>query len=177
MTLNLASLLQHSAEAYRGEIALIQDETRLTYDQLDERVRRFASALIGGGFTRGQKVAIMVPNVPAFTIAYFGTLYVGGTVIALCTLLAGDEVEFQLENSETDVLVLHESCAPAGLPGFQAAPGCRRLVFVREQGEIDPPPEAEPFDRCIAHDPPLDAMVPTDASETAVIMYTSGTTG
>ena len=121
MTLNLGSVLQRSAAQHGRQTALIDTTDRLTYAELDRRVRGFAGGLLEGGFGRGQKVAIMVPNTAAFTIAYYGTLYAGGTVVALCTLLSGDEVEYQLGDSEAEVLVLSEDFMRAGLQGYRAA--------------------------------------------------------
>ena len=74
MSLNLASLLSNSARLYPELPAVLYDNVRLCYCDVEEAVARFAGELLGGGIQPGDKVALMIPNVPAFTIAYFGVL-------------------------------------------------------------------------------------------------------
>lgn len=75
MSLNLGNLLANSRQCYGSETALIFQSERCTYDELETRVRRFAAELLNVGVERGDKVAIMVPNGPPFTIAYFAILH------------------------------------------------------------------------------------------------------
>ena len=74
MSLNLASLLRNSALLHPQSPAVIHDDVRLRYSEVEEAAARFAGDLLAGGVKPGDKVALMVPNVPAFTIAYFGVL-------------------------------------------------------------------------------------------------------
>src|SRR5271155_5699845 len=111
MSLNLASLLRNSTLRQPQPPAVINDDLRLQYAELDEAARRFAGDLLAGGLKRGDKVALLVPNVPAFTIAYFGALYAGGVVVPLNTLLVANEISFQLEDSEAQAFVVHRQCS------------------------------------------------------------------
>jgi len=69
MTLNLASVVRTSAAAHPKKAALILGDTTLSYEELHAAVQRFAGALRGLGIKKGQHVALMLPNVPHFTIA------------------------------------------------------------------------------------------------------------
>ena len=111
MSLNLASSLRNSALRLPESPAVIHDDVRLSYSELDEAGRRFAADLLAGGLEQGDKVALLVPNVPAFTIAYFGVLYAGGVVVPLNTLLVTKEIAFQLDDSEARGIVIHADCA------------------------------------------------------------------
>ena len=75
MSLNLALLLRESAKAHPEKTALAVGDSRLTYEAVDLYARRFARGLRTLGIEQGQHVAPLVPNVPHFTIAYFGTHY------------------------------------------------------------------------------------------------------
>jgi long-chain acyl-CoA synthetase len=72
MSLNLATLLAESTKRHPGNRAVILGDTTLDYATLDAFARRFAGALKGLGLKPGQHIALLLPNVPHFTIAYFG---------------------------------------------------------------------------------------------------------
>ncbi len=81
MTLNLAVLLEESAREKPEKPALIQGEDVLTHIGLRDASKKFANALVKLGIQPGDKIALMVPNVPQFAIAYYGILGVGATVV------------------------------------------------------------------------------------------------
>ncbi len=80
MSLNLALTLRESARIHPERTALVAGPNTFSYAALDEQARRFAGALAGLGVEPGDRVALMLPNIPHFTIAYFGTLYAGAIV-------------------------------------------------------------------------------------------------
>ena len=131
MSLNLASLFSNSARLYPELPAVIYDNVRLRYCDVEEAAARFAGELLAGGIQPGDKVALMIPNVPAFTIAYFGVLRAGGVVVPLSTLLVANEVAFQLEDSEAKACVVHRQCAAVAWEALERVPGCR-LVYTVE---------------------------------------------
>jgi long-chain acyl-CoA synthetase len=81
MTLNLTVLLEESAKEKAERPALILGDDVLTYAELRDAAKKFANALAGLGVESGDKVALMVPNVPQFAIAYHGILNVGAVVV------------------------------------------------------------------------------------------------
>ena len=175
MTLNLGSLLADSASRYASHVAVISDQQRLTYGELDDAVRRCARAMQRAGLERGDRVAIMLPNIPEFTIAYFAAIYNGHVVVTLNTLLSADEVAFQLTNSETRLLVVDAEFLEAGLEGFGRSKTCE-LLYVTGAVEESLPAGATPFEALLSKTEHAD-VVQTMADDTAVIIYTSGTTG
>jgi long-chain acyl-CoA synthetase len=173
MSLNLASILRNSAARYPSLTATISEGGRRTYAELDESARRFAAELLSAGIQPGDRVAVMVPNVPAFTIAYFGVLYAGCVVVPLNTLLVANEVAFQLEDSEARALVVHEMVAPAGIEGARRVASCRHIYTAGRDSLCD-------GDKRLVDDirSGLTAdLAQTAGDDTAVILYTSGTTG
>jgi long-chain acyl-CoA synthetase len=174
MSLNLASILRNSA-AHAPVLTATIGDARLTYAQLDEAARRFAGELLQSGVRPGERVAIMVPNVPGFTIAYFGALYAGCVVVPLNTLLVANEVAFQLEDSEARALVVHAQTAAVGLEAAGRIPGCR-LLYTLGIERAACPAGAKRLEEVIEAGPAA-GLAQTNADDTAVILYTSGTTG
>jgi long-chain acyl-CoA synthetase len=132
MHLNLGSILQGSADLRGSHVALKLGERSLTYAELDRAARGIAAGLRARGLEPGGKVAIMVPNLPEFTMAYFGILYAGCTVVPLNVLLSGPEVQYHLEDSEASLLVAHPLFAEPAQAGASAA-GVD-VVWAREGG-------------------------------------------
>ncbi|MDJ0865030.1 MAG: long-chain fatty acid--CoA ligase [Myxococcota bacterium] len=167
MSLNLGTILQASAAERPRHPALKLDHTVYTYAELDRAARGVAASLRARGIASGDRVALLVPNVPEFTIAYFGILYAGGTVVPINVLAAAPEVAYFLEDSEAKLLVVHPLFEKAGREGADQV-GVP-LVVAGGGGEdsIAAMQEAAP----------IAAPEPTPADQTAVILYTSGTTG
>jgi len=166
---NLAELLENSTRKYPGRTAIIAGETRLTYEQLDRAANQVAHALTSRGVRRGDKVAVSCPNLPQFPIVYFGILKAGATVVPLNILLKAREIAYHLADSEAKAYVAYEGSPIEGAAreAFDATPGCETLLLIGRRQET---PWAD-------EQPPVFEPVETDDEDTAVILYTSGTTG
>src|SRR3954451_2043911 len=91
---NLATLLTESAQRHPDRTALKLDDTAISYTALDEASARVAGFLRGRGVEPGGLGRIMLPNVPHFAIACYGTLRAGGVVVPINVLLKGLAVKF-----------------------------------------------------------------------------------
>ena len=166
MSLNLGVILQATAAERPDHPALINGEERISYQELHLGALGIARALRDRGLEPGDRVALMLPNVPQFPLAYFGSLYSGMTVVPLNVLLTGEEVQYHLEDSGAKLLIGHplfEASATAGA----AAAGVDVVWAEGGDGSLMDMAAGEPLDR----------LHPTGADDTAVILYTSGTTG
>src|SRR6187200_804590 len=105
MSLNLASILTESAERFPDAPAIRLGEDELTYGALDEASARLATLLAARGMKRGDRVGVMLPNVPQFPIAYYGVLRAGGVVVPMNVLLKRREIAFYLEDSGAKLLL------------------------------------------------------------------------
>jgi long-chain acyl-CoA synthetase len=162
---NLADLLTHSAAAHPGRAAIKLDELELSYAQLDAASARVAGVLRAKGVEPGDRVGIMLPNVPYFPVVYYGALRAGATVVPMNPLLKEREIAFYLGDSGANVLFAwHQFAAPAHAGAEEAGADC---VLV-EPGE---------FEALIARCEPLPGVTDRRLADTAVILYTSGTTG
>ena len=167
MTLNLGSILQAAAHERPTHPAIRLGERTVSYADLDRAARGVATSLRARGIEPGETVAILVPNLPDFTVAYFGILYAGCTVVPLNVLLSAPEVTYHLEDSNARLLVAHPLFGDAVRAGASDA----GVPVVWAGGEGDDSVEA------MASADPAVALHATSPADTAVILYTSGTTG
>src|SRR5215475_6384001 len=117
MHLNLGSILSATAALRPDHVALRLGDRALTYTELDRAARGIATSLRARGIEPGASVAILIPNLPEFTQAYYGILYAGCTVVPLNVLLSAPEVQYHLEDSGAALLFAHplfEAPARAG---------------------------------------------------------------
>ena len=178
MSLNLATLLRENAKALPGKAAVIINDIALDYATVDAMARRFAGGLAKLGVKRGQHVALMLPNVPQFTIAYFGSHYAGNPVVPLNVLLTADEVEYHLSDSDAVALVVWEGFLEQARAGFLRSESCKHLVVVKADRTDMTAAEGEHnLTALIGTAEPVHEVAPTNPEDTAVILYTSGTTG
>jgi len=181
--LNLASLLENSAQQYGDREAVVLADTRLTYAQVDGAANQVANLLVSRGIEPGDKVALSCPNLPYFPIVYYGILKAGATVVPLNVLLKGREVAYHLADSDAKAYLCFEGTAElpigqAGHEGFSKTDGCEHFFVITVDPAADSPIEgAETLGAGLQGQPPTFDTVETDDDDTAVILYTSGTTG
>ncbi len=176
--LNLATILRSSA--LRGpdrQAVLFQDHT-ISHGQLHGLAQRFAGGLVKLGIKPGEHVALMLPNVPQFTIAYFGAHYAANPVIPLNVLLTPDEIAYHLEDSDAVAIVVWEGLHAQAKAAFERVPTCRHFIVARANPSDVAAAEGEHnMNALLGAAEPVRDLAPTAADDTAVILYTSGTTG
>ncbi len=167
---SLADVPFLQARARGQEVALRHQGGELSCAALDEQVRRLAGWLRGQGLTPGARVAILLPNLPEYAVAWCGAIAAGGVAVPVNLRLSPPEVGYVLRDSGAEVLVTTaEQLARLGdLPEREQL----RAVLLAE-GEA---PGARPFAEALGA-APLRAPVPVDPGGVATLLYTSGTTG
>jgi long-chain acyl-CoA synthetase len=110
--ISLSQLLTRTAEKNSQQTAIIYFNRKITYGQLDQASDKFAAALAAEGVKKGDKVAIFLPNIPQFVIAYYGTLKLGAVETAISPLYKEREVEHQLVDSEAETIVILDALYP-----------------------------------------------------------------
>ena len=178
MSLNLASLLRTSAKQQPKRPALTIGTKTFDYGTLDAMARRFGGGLGSLGLHAGQHVALLLPNVPQFTIAYFGCHYVANPVVPLNVLLTADEIAYHLEDSDAVAVVVWEGFLEAAHAAFLRVDGCKHLIVVKaDPTDLAAPEGCVNFTALVGGATPVTELAPTMPDDTAVILYTSGTTG
>ena len=182
--LNLAVVLEHSAREVPDRDAVVLGERRLTYAQVDGAANQVANLLVSRGIRPGDKVALTCPNLPYFPIVYYGILKTGATVVPLNVLLKDREVAYHLADCDAKAFFCFEGTddLPMGTAGWNAyrrTDGCTDFFLVT----ADPAQTVSPLDggptfaAAVADQAPTFETAVTEATDTAVILYTSGTTG
>jgi len=166
MSANLATILTESVQRDADAVALKLDDAELSYGLLDEGSARIAALLREKGVEPGDRVGIMLPNVPYFAVVYYGVLRAGGTVVPMNVLLKAREVKFYLEDPEAKVVFAWHEFAEAAEGGAEQA-GAECILV--KPGEFE--------DMLAGVGEPLTEVADRDGGDTAVILYTSGTTG
>jgi long-chain acyl-CoA synthetase len=202
----LHQTLEDSARKYPDRTALhlvlryvgpLSIGARLSYKQVMDQVNRFASALAALGVRKGDRVALMLPNLPQFIIAFYGTLKLGAIVVNTNPTYTAPEIEHQLGDAGAETAVLF-SPLYARLREIQTRTRVRRVIVtdigdyvagpakalvesnLKKHGQMVNVPAAEEVYRfrplLDAHSaPPPEVAV--DAGDTALFQYTGGTTG
>jgi long-chain acyl-CoA synthetase len=174
MAFNVCDILRQSAARLPDKTALILDATRLTYAELDDLSDRVAAGLAADGTAQGDSVGLMLPNLPEFVVAYFGILKAGGVVVPINPLYRPPEVAHYLADSGARAMIAWEPVVPAAAAGA-AAVGDVRIHAVGLPGH-EAPRGTTSFSRLLRAGGGRPAVA-TMADDTAVILYTSGTTG
>ena len=181
--LNLASLLEDSARNYPTRDAVVLGDTRLGYAQVDGAANQVANLLVTRGIQPGDKVALSCPNLPYFPIVYYGILKAGATVVPLNVLLKGREVAYHLADSDAKAYFCFQGTEDLpigreGYAGFGQTDACSDFFMITADPAAASPIEGtETLGQAMAGQPATFDTVVTDEDDTAVILYTSGTTG
>ncbi|MEV5645536.1 long-chain fatty acid--CoA ligase [Streptomyces flaveolus] len=162
---NLAGFLVETAQRQPGRPALRLGEQVITYAELDDRTARAAALLRAGGVRPGDRVALMLPNVPEFVVLYYGILRAGAVVVPMNPLLKTRETEFHLTDSGAARLFEWHQAPGEGSKGAAAA-GVRHTAV-----------EPAAFAEALAGHEPLPGVADAGGEDMAVLLYTSGTTG
>jgi long-chain acyl-CoA synthetase len=162
---NLANGLVEAAQASDGRPALRLGDTKVSFAELDDASARVAGILVGRGLQLGDRVGIMLPNLLSFPPIYYGVLRAGGVVVPMNPLLKSREVAFYLGDSSARWIFAFTGFADEASKGA-AETGAECLVVT--PGE---------FEQTLAAVVPDTRVIEREAEDTAVILYTSGTTG
>ena len=162
---NLATILMNSAGSYPDRTAVRLDERALSYRDLDELSARVASWLAGRGITPGDRVGLMAPNTLEFVELYYGILRAGAVVVPMNPLFKSREVSYHLSDSGAALAFAWHGVADQAAEGARSAE--TDLVIIEPSGLAE----------TLARSDPVPAVADRAPSDTAVILYTSGTTG
>jgi long-chain acyl-CoA synthetase len=162
---NLGSLLEGAAARHPDHPALRLDDLVLSYAQLRQAAGQMATLLASRGVEPGDRVGIMLPNVPAFPIAFYGALAAGAIVVPMNPLLKSREVSYYLGDSGAKAVVAWHTAA--GEAAKAAADAGAEMIAA----------ETADLDGVLGGQDAAPAWSGRQGDDDAVILYTSGTTG
>src|SRR5690606_6462878 len=162
--MNLAERLRAAAERLGGRTVLTLDREGLSYRALEQTSARLGALLRRRGVRPGDRVAVMLPNVPEFAVVYYGVLRAGAVVVPLDPLLKRREIAAYVEDCAARLLIAWHAYAEHVEVGTA---GTRPDFMFVVPGEV----------RRLLRTIPPGGPVPRTADDTAVILYSAGTTG
>ncbi|MGO1166916.1 MAG: long-chain-fatty-acid--CoA ligase [Janibacter sp.] len=163
---NLASTLVTTARTHPDKVAIKLDDAELTWQQLHGLAAKAAGAMRAAGLEPGDRVSLILPNVPAFPVLFYGALLAGGTVVPMNPLLKAQEIEYFYTDSGAKFSFVWGDFLTEAQGG---AEGTGTKVIA--SGPVGPSEEDLPAGE------PIATPVERAGDDTAVILYTSGTTG
>jgi long-chain acyl-CoA synthetase len=187
--------LARTAREFPDKTALLFIDSKVSYRQLNDMANRFANALIDMGVKPGDKVAMLMPNMPQLVAATYGAWRAGAVVVMNNPLYTDVELEYQFNNSESTFLVAIDLICPrmialrpkTKIKNLVAAHIRDHLKFPKKQllpivakdkhRNIPPTPNVHEWMDLLKKYPASDPKVPIDFNGLACLQYTGGTTG
>jgi len=165
-------MLRRAAERFPRKTAVLWQDIRMSYRELESRSNQFAHALGSLGLARGAKVAIVCRNRPEYVTAFFGAARSGCVLVNVSVLYSAEELHYVLDKADAEVLLYEDAFAER----VQAvAPRLPRLRHTFVIGEA--PADVPAFDALLAGRPETPPDVELDEDEGFCMTYTGGTTG
>ena len=169
--INLRLLLEDAVQTHSERTAVISETQRVTYGQLDHAVNAVAGLIKQSGVGKGDKVALMLPNVPEFVYCYFGALKVGAVVVPLNTSSTPSELTYLLNNSDSKLLITQASQVKKYQEAQRQLLSCHQVIpidSVNQNGALISDTNSKDLPEC---------SIKIDPDDPAVMIYTAGLTG
>jgi long-chain acyl-CoA synthetase len=193
--ITMPQALSRSVNQFPDKTALIFIDSRISYKQLDDMANRFANALINLGVKPGDKVAMLLPNMPQLVAATYGAWRAGAVVVMNNPLYTDKELEYQFNNSESSFLLTLDLLGPrmialkpkTPIKNIVVAHIRDHLKFPKKQllpilakdkhRNIPPTPNVYEWMDVLKKYPATNPNIPVDFESLASLQYTGGTTG
>ncbi len=181
--LNLASVLDYSASQQPDKVAIIFGEQKITFSQLNMFCCKIANGLVAAGVGKGDKVVLSCLNLPYFSMVYYAILKAGAVVVPISVLSKSREIAYHLKDSDAKAFFCFEGTPELpmgeyGFKAFQETESCEHFwLITADPAAPSPLAGAETLGMMMVSQDDEFESVATNADDSAVILYTSGTTG
>lgn len=169
--MNLGRMLEETCRRSPDREAVIHENTRLTYRELNRDVNALANHLTSLGIKKGDKVALMLVNCPEFVISYFAIVRIGAVAVTLNAMSTAYELQHLLADSDSRALITAATLARRYEEIKGEAPLCRHLLTTSGYGNDSP------FREALANNAAEPEIPAIGQEDPAVMIYTSGLTG
>jgi len=164
---NLKLMLERTAREVPQQTAIVLGSRKVSYRELDENSNRIANALISLGTERGDHVAILMSRTPDWVINCFGVLKSGAAAVLLDAGAKAPELEPQLRESDSKILITEERFAPMLSSVLPSAPLLKHVLKI----------DTEPYKQMVASSSPASPSVDIQGEDEAILFYTLGVLG
>jgi len=170
---NVVELLENTVGKYPDKVGFISEDRRLTFKEFDRTVNRIAAGLSKHGVKRGDHVALLLGVQLEFPLSFFALMKLGAMVVPLNTRFKGEELAYEINDSESTLLIVDEEF----WPHIDSVRGALKTVDKIFFTGPDAPEGTLPFSLLREHKEDVFPRAALSESDDAAIMYTSGTTG
>jgi len=173
--ISLTRFLKEAVERYEDRPVMTYEGNATSYKQLLEKSERLAAAFAESGVSKGDRVALMLPNCPEYVVSFFAVARIGAIVTQVNPIYVGRELEHILNDSGAETIVVHEDAYPK-VSAVRDNTQLERVIVAGEAVSLEGSDIA--FDRLLKFAPGTAPAVEIDSAEDlATIQYTGGTTG
>jgi long-chain acyl-CoA synthetase len=169
--ISLGMMLEEVSTAYPGNPSLIYKDRTITYKELNQAVAVFAGVLKNLDVNKGDKVTLMLPNIPEFVISYFAVVQLGAVAVTINILSTQYELKYLLSNSDSKVFITTSSQEQKFEAIKKDLPLCRHIILT------DSPRSKDMFPGADSQELLAPELTTIDEDDPAVMIYTSGLTG
>lgn len=173
MVNNIYHVLEYASKQYPNQVAIMYQDHRISYQELKEAVDRLANGLTSLELSPGDRIALMLPNIPHFIISYFALLKIGVTVVPVSIFFKSEEIHHQLEDSEVKGIIFWEGFRSSVVEAVHDLDTCEKLIVLGEKAV----PEEIRLAFLMETKEPLEETAAVDVDDTALIGYTAGISG
>jgi long-chain acyl-CoA synthetase len=182
----LHAILEKTAKEHPEKAAIAYSETSITYAELNTLSNRFAAALAALGVQKGDRVAIFLPNIPQFVIAYYGVLKAGAVLTAISPLHKEREVAYQLSDSGAETIVALDTLYPIVEKVWRKTKLKNVVITSLEEyaskhsvafSKIQQAPNIHSFQGLLTEQAKPSTVDINSREDLAALQYTGGTTG
>ena len=170
---SVVELLENTVRQFPDRLGFICGDRRLTYGRFDKMVDRVAAGLEGAGIGRGDHVAVLLGTQIEFPITFFALMKLGAVIVPLNTRFKGEELAYEINDSESRLLIVDEEYWPFVEPAMGQLKGIEKIFF----NGAATPHATLPFSLLTEHEATPFRRASLTEDDVAAIMYTSGTTG
>ena len=174
--MNLRTYWEAKAQRNPSKIFLYHDDEKIPYSELDRKINQVGNGLIELGVTKGDRICLMLPNIPEFLYCWFGLLKTGGVLVPINTNFKANEAQYVVNHSEATGLVVSAEHIQLAL---QVQKDCPHLKWIACVGleENQLPRQVIPFQQLLSNMPTELKEFDLKEDDLACVIYTSGTTG
>jgi len=173
---NLAAHLLARNASRAARTAYVDDRARLSYGQLEERVRQFARVVQDSGLRPEERVLLLAHDTVDWPVAFLGCICAGVVPVAVNTLLTADDYAYMLVHSRARAAIASQALLPSLTQAFARDGHAVQTVWVIDaKGELAS--GQRDFTADVARAAPLEKPAPTHADDAAFWLYSSGSTG
>ncbi len=170
--MNLRMMLGRTVQQYGNKTAIIMGERKLSYAQLDTDSNKVANKLLQLGLKRGERVALLISNIPEFAVIYFGIVKIGATAVPLDTRYTITELTSLFGNAQPRMLIAESGYIEALVPHLPQFKSIERVIDVSSKLT-----QFLTYQEIMATGSTQEVSVKVTPQDVAHITYTSGSTG